>query len=406
MTEIRRTAVDERRAVAACVATALLHAPPTDEEFERVRPSYDDMASVSAWLGDRCVGHAGGFRFDTIVPGGTRLATSGVTRIGVLPTHRRRGLLTSLITELLVNAREEGRALASLRASEGVIYGRFGFGVAGDACEIEFRPAAARPLTGVAQGTMRLLEAKEILDLLPAIYDRAATRAGIITRPGWMWERYYRDALEEGGTASFAAVHTGLGGVDDGFVHYDIKWNESPATYATGEGEVWDLIGTTPAVELALWSYLADVDLVTTWRAEERPVDDIVRLAGRDPRCYLTKMRYDEQWLRLLDVDRALVARTYADVRPAVTVAIEDRLFAENNGVWRIAADGARRIDATAGDAELSASIAEASAAYMGGVPWRDLVAAGRVEEVRAGAAADADALFAVHPAPFSGSHF
>jgi len=405
MIEIRATSVDERRAAAAAFMAALLNPPPTDEDWERGAPSWDDMDSVSAWEDDRCVGHGGGFRFDTVVPGGERLATCGVTRVGVLTTHRRRGVLTSLMTKLLVDGRAKGQVLASLRASETVIYGRYGYGVAGDACSIELRPKQGRPITGAADGTMRLLQGKEILEIVPSIYDRSMSRVGMITRPDWMWERYFRDAISDGGTASFVAVHTGTDGRDDGFVHYDPKWKEEVGTYETGIGTVFDVCGESAGIELALWRYLGDVDLVESWRSDERPVDDLVRSALADSRGYRTGLRYDEQWLRLLDVDRALTARTYADVAPAVTIAVTDPLFADNTGRWRVTRDGASRTDGD-GDGDLVAGIAEISATYLGGTSWRTLVDVGRVTETQAGAAADADALFGVHPAPFCGSHF
>ena len=121
-----------------------------------------------------------------------------------------------------------------------------------------------------------------------------------------MWQRYLEKALELGGDAEFVAVHTSADGVDDGFVHYQVKWVEERSTPPRGTGEVYDLWGATPAVELALWDYLCNVDLVDEWYAEERPVDDVIQFAVADTRAYRTKWLVDEQWLRLLDVDAAL----------------------------------------------------------------------------------------------------
>ncbi len=146
--------------------------------------SWEGSDSLSAWDGDRCVGHVAGYRFDTLVPGGAWLPTSGVTRVGVLSTHRRRGLLRELLSRLLTEAADRGQVLASLRASETRIYQRFGFGLAGRSAEATItlagRPSDHRAATG---GTMRLLRPDEILPTVVDVYDRAARRPGVLKRP-------------------------------------------------------------------------------------------------------------------------------------------------------------------------------------------------------------------------------
>ena len=157
-------------------------------------------------------------------------------------------------------------------------------------------------------------------------------------------------------------MHRDPGGRDDGFVHYHVKWYESSFEDAAGVGEVYDLIGATPAVELALWAYLADVDLVRTWTSEERPVDDVVRLAIPNQRAFSVRNGgWDEQWLRLLDVDAALGARTYGDAVGAVTIAVDDDLLPANTGVWSIDRNGAKRLGGVRAEtADLAVDVAHA----------------------------------------------
>lgn len=64
------------------------------------------------------------------MPGGATIATSAVTRVGVRADRTRRGLLTAMMARVLADAAENGEVLASLRAGEARIYGRFGYGVA------------------------------------------------------------------------------------------------------------------------------------------------------------------------------------------------------------------------------------------------------------------------------------
>jgi predicted acetyltransferase len=406
--EIRVTAPEEYRAASATVSTALLVAPVNDDDWGKPGrvPSWEASDSLSAWDHGRCVGHAAGYRFDTLVPGGAWLPTSGVTRIGVLSTHRRRGLLRVMLTRLLAEAADRGQVLASLRASETRIYQRFGFGLAGRSAEATITSQDALPITGVAGGgTMRVLLGDEIIETAREIYGRVARRPGVLDRPTWMWQRYFDKAVELGGDAEFVAVHTSADGVDDGFVHYGVKWVEARSTPARGTGEIYDLWGVSPAVELALWDHVCNVDLVDEWYAEERPVDDIIQFAVADTRAYRQKWLFDEQWLRLLDVDAALTARRYADVDGSLTIAVTDPLLPRNTGVWSVSSAGAKRLGDEA-ETDLVADIGQLSAAYLGGTAWRSLVDAGRVDVANHSAVPVADALFAVPEAPFSCSGF
>ena len=104
-----------------------------------------------------------------------------------------------------------------------------------------------------------------------------------------MWQRYFEKAIELGGDGEFVAVHRSADGIDDGYVHYGVKWVEERSTPPRGTGEVYDLWGATPGVELALWDYLCNVDLVDEWYAEERPVDDVIQFAVADTRAFRTK---------------------------------------------------------------------------------------------------------------------
>src|SRR5215217_1628263 len=70
------------------------------------------------------------FRKDLNIGYGRQLEAWLVTAVTVRATHRRQGLLRWMMTEDLAAAKSEGLALAALTASEGSIYGRFGFGVA------------------------------------------------------------------------------------------------------------------------------------------------------------------------------------------------------------------------------------------------------------------------------------
>lgn len=143
--EVRPTEPHEYRATSNVKAAALLQQLSTPERFADQLPTWEITSSMSAWDGDRCVGHASQFLIETTVPGGERLPTGGITRVGVLPTHRRLGLARRLMGALIDDALDRQLAMLSLRTSETMIYGRFGFGVAGDFATAEINARAARP---------------------------------------------------------------------------------------------------------------------------------------------------------------------------------------------------------------------------------------------------------------------
>ncbi|MEQ8439671.1 MAG: GNAT family N-acetyltransferase [Ilumatobacter fluminis] len=402
----RATQPDELRRAAVVVTTALMGSPPSDDDWnERGQASWEEMPSYTAWDDDRCVGHVGHFLVETVVPGGTRLGTGAVSRVGVLPTYRRRGIAKGLMHELVADADRRGLPLMSLRASEATIYERFGFGLAGEFCGIELIPRQAAPIRGAAaDGSMRLLRPDEIVDVLPDLYDRVAFgRPGVITRPASWYRRLFKDAIE-GSKASFVAVHTNADGIDDGYIHYENEWDDGHADGPTGKGEVYDAYGATPATELALWQYLCDVDLVTRWKATERPIDDLVRTACHNTRAYRVRSVDDEQWLRLIDVDTALAARTYSPADGEVAIRVTDPLLPRNDGTFVISADGARRDDAA--EADIVTDIVGLSAAYLGGTSWFAVTATGRASTGDPASIALADTLFRTTPGPFCGTFF
>jgi predicted acetyltransferase len=400
--EVRATKPDEFRRASNAVSAALLFPPHDDESWERSRPSWDEQSSTSAWDGHLCVGHASQFFVETTVPGGGRVRTGAVTRVGVLPTHRRQGIATALLEALIAEAAQRQAVLMSLRASEAVIYARYGFGMAGEYAEIEIDAARARPVSGAARGgSLRLLMPDDILETVRPIYAASAhRRPGIVTRPDSWWKRYFGDAIR-GSKPSYVAVHHDGEGRADGFVHYDVAWNEDGPM--GGHGDVHDIVGVDDAVELALWAYILDIDLIRTWKVEERPLDDVLRAAVADRRAYSVKSVDDEQWVRIVDVDAALSARSYNDVNGSLTIGVTDRHVAPNNGTWIVNGSGARR---GGGDADLVTDISALSAAYLGGTAWHTLAAAGAIDVRNPCAIPVADNLFASRPLPFSGSFF
>src|SRR4051812_37276522 len=105
-------------------AMSAFHRDLTDadrEHYERI----DEPERSLAWFdGDRIVATAAVYPRELTVPG-AMVRCAAVTAVGVVPTHRRRGLLTQMMRRQLADVRDRGEAVAILWPSEGPIYGRF-----------------------------------------------------------------------------------------------------------------------------------------------------------------------------------------------------------------------------------------------------------------------------------------
>ena len=142
---------------------------PTGEEVERFSQVLPVERMHAAFDGKEIVGGAGVFPFEMTVPGGP-VRCAGVTVVGVLPTHRRRGLLSRMMRAQIDDIHEREEPFAVLWASEPTIYGRFGYGHASLTHEVRLPRiwAALRAGTPARTGEVRLVEQDEALRGLPA----------------------------------------------------------------------------------------------------------------------------------------------------------------------------------------------------------------------------------------------
>ncbi len=395
----RRMRPDEFERFARVVETAFSsRATPEAIENERRVAELDRM--VVAVDGEEIVGGAGIYSLRLGVPGG-EVACGGVTAVGVLPTHRRRGANTGMFRMILEDVRDRREPIAALHASQGAIYGRFGFGLATFRAEIDLETRASAFVRGYASsGSVRLVEREEALDAIVAV--SAACRA---TRPGApeidrRWIEYvlddHHDPAER--VEPFFLLHE-TGGALDAFAWYRVR-QDWPDGIPGHKLEVHDLQATTPQAYAEIWRAVLDVDLVARVTSWNRPVDEPLLHLLAEPRALRLGVR-DSLWLRLMDVPAALDARTYA-ADGSLVVEIEDRFCPWNDGRYRLEVSGGRG-SCTRSDAEpeLAGSANVLGAVYMGGTTFRQLARALQVRELRPGALSTADAMFASDPAPW-----
>lgn len=353
--------------------------------------------------GGACVGTAGAFAFGMTVPGGARVPAAGVTMVSVAATHRRRGVLTSMMRRQLDDIRAWGEPLAVLTASEPAIYGRFGYGAATFVLNAEIDTSRVR--LSVPAGTddvrLRYEEPADVIDACEEVYARLVPgRPGMLARrPGW--ERLALLDPESGrdGASPLQCVLARRGGEVTGYARFRVRpaWgSEGPR----GTVVLDELAGLDPATEAALWRFLFGIDLTSTLAVRGRPVDEAWQYQVSDVRRCRPELR-DALYVRLVDVGAALAARTY-QAPVDVVFEVEDAFCPWNAGRWRLSGDAkGASCERTSDPADLALSVRELGSAYLGGVSLGSLGAAGRVREVRGGALAAASVGFGSDVAPW-----
>lgn len=368
------------------------HDNADEREVDRRLLEYD--RTLAAYDGDQIVGTAGAFSLDLTVPGGPA-PVAGVTIVGVAPTHRRRRVLTSLMNRQLTDLHEQEREpVAALWASEPSIYGRFGYGLASMYLTITVpRAWSAFRLATTGDAQFRIEDPAKAQPELDRVYDGVRRgRVGHFARSPGFWElRLFDPERHREGSGPLACVlHEGAGGVD-GYALYATKphWTDGAPD---GTVSVREVVAATPMAQAALWRFLLDIDLMSRVSASMAVDDPLLHLLS-DPRRAKPRLS-DNLWVRIVDVGRALAARSYAGPVDVV-VEVADQSCPWNAGRWRLAADSTGATCAPTTDpADLALTSTELGAAYLGGTSLAALAAAGRVEERRAGSLTQASVAF------------
>lgn len=403
--QIRTISKDEFTSFAVAVGVASSEVPSSDD-IERERRLLDPDRCLAAFDGLEIVGTAAAVTMPMAVPGG-ELEIGFLTAVGVFPTHRRRGVNTMLMRRQLDDVRERSELVEVLFASEGGIYGRYGYGLATFGLSIEIGTARSRFVRGYSKsGEMDLVERDRAVEAILAVNE-----AMRLVRPGMVGLDEVRldyDLTHEHGpekdVPSMFALHEGDDGVD-GYVVYKVK-HDWPEGFPRSVLTVRDLQATTPGAYADLWRYVLDVDLIERVEAWNRPVDEPLLHLLQEPRRLRATIS-DNLWVRIVDLEGAIRARRYAgDGR--VVLQIVDTFCPWNEGRYALEVSAGEAAEAARTDepADVLCTINEIGAAYLGGTTMRQLHRAGRVEERTPGALARADAMFSWDPAPWSPYEF
>jgi predicted acetyltransferase len=401
--------------------TVDLHAfhgsPLSEEDRQMVVARLEFDRSLAAFDGATPVGTAGAYSFQLTVPGFRTLPAAGITWVSVLPSHRRRGILRSLMRRQLADVAERGEPLAVLWASESVIYFRYGYGRAmwhADFTLYRGEGALLRTVPADDGLRLRLAEPTAALPELVKVYDAVLpSRPGFIGRNEPWWRGVVYDPPDR--RHGLSPLHCLLAEDDSGPRGYALysaenRW-DSEASLPDSALMVREMVAADAAASAVLAADLLSRDLTTEFRVRGRPVDDPLLYQLADPRRARPRLK-DALWVRVIDVPRALEGRRYS--APAdVVLEVRDDLLPSNAGRWRLTTadrSGSSGLSAScvpSSDApDVVLDVAGLGAAYLGGTPFGALAGAGLVTERRPGAVRELSAALSWDVAPWCPVNF
>ncbi|MFJ5730823.1 GNAT family N-acetyltransferase [Streptomyces paradoxus] len=357
-----------------------------------------DRCILARTADGRPVGTAATYPFELTLPGQSLVPVAGVTAVGVLPSHRRQGVLSAMMRHQLTELRARGESLSVLLASEALIYGRFGYGPATYTAQLKVprhkaalaTPRARKVAEVAAAGSVEVLRRAECGEMLEEVYDRyRRAQPGALSRPHRWW------ALRAGQppvspAPRYIAVHRDIDGVPDGYASYAVE---------SGTLTVDETIATDDAVFTALARFVLEHDLVSKVVFKQVPSDHPLRWQFADFRAGEVSGDMDWLWVRLLDVPRALTARGWLTDGELV-LDVDDPFLGEHDRYLLTVQDGKADCVPTDREPDLSLDIGDLGSIYLGGTAPSTLARAGHIRAHHPGAATLADNLFRTERSP------
>jgi predicted acetyltransferase len=406
--EVRLVRAEELRPYVEALTTGFLDRPDVDKLASQLGSLWDLDRTWGAFDGDRVAGTFRSWPTELTLPGGGRLPAAAVSAVTVMPTYRRRGVLRAMVSAEHGAMRERGDVVSILYSSEYPIYGRFGYGPATKAATWTLDTHATQ-FKHELSGSIEIAPAnQETRDTIRTVFDTHRLRQpGEIRRRDWSWDfdLNLREPVWDPPWKGFVALHRDVDRAVDGYARYraEDKWERrQPRNPIT----VDELHAVNAEAYASLWQFLGEMDWVASVRAERRTVSEQLPWLLTNARAATVSDVGDALWLHILDLPRALAARTYERAANLVLEVIDPEAGGGRRRVHLDASpDGATCRD-TDRSPDLTLDIAAISAAYLGATRLREAVLAGGVEEHRAGALAEADALLATLDEPWCSTFF
>ena len=406
---IRHVTSDELPRFVEALTTAFLDRVDAEAAAADLRTIWSLDRVLAAFDGDEVTGTFRSFPTELTVPGCARLPASGISAVTVMPAHRRKGLLTRMIAMEHAASRERQEAVELLYAAEYPIYGRFGYGPATRHATWTVYSHTAR-FRGDPAGSVEIVRIDPASrDAIIPIFDSwRRGHHGEIARLPYRWDTALglrRGTWDGSPWKGFLALHRDADGALDGYARYRAEEYQE-------HGQSWERILVDELIALEerghadLWRFLVTMDLVASVKAENRSLAEPLPWLLADGRAARASDVGDGMWIRLLDVPRALEARTYERSARLVLEVIDGEAPGGRSRLELDASPDGATCRATDRSPDLTLDVAALSAAYLGGSRLHDATRPRGFDEHRPGALAEADGLLATVDEPFCSTFF
>ena len=387
------------------------HVHPDDiVRLRNERVELDRLVAAVDPQSNRIIGTGGADSYWLTVPGGELVPMAGVAYMTTSVTHRRQGAFSNMMTYIHDAARERGDVISGLWASQSHLYGRFDYGLSINSYDWEIDPSFGEfshfPAANANNADIKVsfIDANEAEVVLPGIYERMHRQTtGSVNRTSgrWRYQLFDEERVRQGASPLFFAVCEEAG-EQTGYVSYRMR---RQGDSDMGTLEVVEQVSATEVAHAAIWRFLLDFDLVGNITAINRPSDDSLWWMLSDPRR-LRRKSHDALWVRLLDIPKALEARTY-NSDGILKIGLVSDVQPESAGTYVIEIDDSRgSVKKTTDQPDVVMTPADLSALYLGGISSGPLFEAGRINEITTGSLAKLTGMFNTDSAPWCAHYF
>ncbi len=346
------------------------------ERFDRI---FELERTVAVFDEDNMVGTGGAFSYELTVPGGT-MPMGGTTIITVRPTHRRQGVLRAMMDYHLAEVAGKGEPIAGLWASEGTIYGRFGYGLAVEGVDLKVNTSGFA-MNDLGSGLeVHLLEPGSEHEVRSVYESARSVTPGMLSRTdGWWDNRVFGPDNPSGGFSKRRVAIALDGGDPVAYAIFRQKTNWAGADGPEGELRITELVSRTDAGRGAIWRFLCNVDLFETVTWWNMPVDDPISAMVEDWRT-IKGRRKDTLWIRLLDIAAALSGRSY-EADGSVSIGVTDPFRPDNDGTYELEVrDGVGVCSRSDDTADVTCEVDVLGHMFLGGGNALTMARAGRLK--------------------------
>ena len=370
--EYRVPKEDERERIGDVLQSAFGSAPAMRQRFasaarlELYLCAYEDDRVLATSMSHPLLQHFGG----NAVP------CAGIAAVAVRPDTRGRAVGGELVAELIRRRRAAGDLISALFPATVAVYRKLGYEMGGFFTELS-APLRALPRTGGEDVELSTTRDDSSLREIRECFRRfAPTQSGPLWFEDEGWWRHRVLRISDPDVVPHVVVATGPDGV------------EGYACYGRGERAGFGidpacthLVSRTRRAGAALLGYFGgfhSVGETVTWHG---PPNEPLALLLAESRS--VTQTFEFRWMsRILDVPRALEARGYPAVDGDCVIAVDDPLFPENAGPFRIESNGGKvTVSPADGPAEGAIPVGLLSALYTGYLSAFDLVRLGAIRE-------------------------